>query len=248
MGEIFYPTGSSTVFDSRVPMWRTQPMQQQKTGPVVPPPAGSPAEPPVVPVVAPPAPVVVTDGGDDVSPDVSDRGFPAKTPIKDMTVEQQLAYFKFQDRKKADTLKSRADYDDLRTFKENAEAAALSDHDKAIKAARDEGRNSAITEAGSRAAAAIYRANLQARGKDAAALELAAKAFNANAFIDSKTGDVDTDGIAAFVTSIFGPPGAFGGGNGPQWPDMGQGNHVAPPSAPGAAGLAEAKRRGFITA
>lgn len=171
-----------------------------------------PADPPKVdpPIVAPVEPK-------------EDKGFPAETPVAEMTAEQQVAYWKYQARKHENTAKARADYDALRAKAEQFDAieqAKLTPSEQAVNAAREEGRREAAREANEKAATAILRANLTARGKTADEVDGLLVAFNANAFINGD--DVDTDKVAAFANSIAGP--VTGGGNGKTWPDMGQGH------------------------
>lgn len=177
----------------------------------------------------------------------SDPGFPANTPWQQMAPEQQVKYWMHQSRKhEARASAVPANLDELQAAAAElaqVRQSQMNETQKAIEAAKAEGRSSAISEAGTKAAAAIYAANLQARGKDAEAVAIARKAFNAAAFLDGKTGEVDTDGIAAFVSQLYGPTGAYAGAQQHQWPATGQGNYQAPQTKPGAAGLAEAEKR-----
>lgn len=75
-----------------------------------------------------------------------DKGFPADTPLVEMTVEQREAYWKHQARKHENTVKSRADYDTLaekaRQFDELQRQSLPADErarQDAVEAARVEG-------------------------------------------------------------------------------------------------------------
>lgn len=173
----------------------------------------------------------------------ADKGFPLATKLSDMDSDQRAAYYKFQLRQTENKLGKFADYDALRAFKEAAEADQLTDHEKAVKAARDEGFSAAETSALTKAATAILRAGLKARGVEDKEIPDILDAFNASKFI--KDGDVETDRIAALAARMAG-----GGANtgtqqhqARQWPDMGQGAYLAPSAKPGDQGRAEAARR-----
>lgn len=172
----------------------------------------------------------------------ADKGFPPATKLSDMDADQRAAYYKFQLRQTENKLGKFADYDALRAFKEAAEADQLSDHEKAVKAARDEGFSAAESAALTKAATAILRAGLKARGVEDKEIPDILDAFNASKFI--KDGDVETDRIAALASRMA------GGANteaqqhqSRQWPDMGQGMYSAPSAKPGDQGRAEAARR-----
>lgn len=70
-------------------------------------------------------------------------GFPADTPVAEMTTEQQLAYWQHQSRKHERRASSRADYDDLKAKADELaalKAANQTDAEKALEEARDEAR------------------------------------------------------------------------------------------------------------
>lgn len=72
------------------------------------------------------------------------NGFPAETPLDQMTVEQREAYWKFQARKHEGTVKSRADYDDLKAKADELEtlkAASATQAEKDLEEARRQGEN-----------------------------------------------------------------------------------------------------------
>lgn len=175
--------------------------------------APDPNTPPVEPITTAPEPTPTPD-----------KGFPDATPIAEMTVEQQAAYWKFQSRKHegvANQYRAFGDPDTVKSLKEAADAAELArlnPSEQAVIAAREEGRVAALAEANSTAALAILRSSLEARGKTADEVNTFIGAFNPAAFIAD--GSVQTDQIAQFVTSLVGPP----AGNPNAWPATGQGS------------------------
>lgn len=173
-----------------------------------------------------PGPVALLPEGDDHADDslvdepdgkpdgAPDKGFPDATPLTEMTVEQREAYWKHQARKHEQRAESRKDYDDLKKkadAHDKAVEAAKSEADKAVDAAREEGRKAAGREANEKAAAAILRASLKARGKTDEQVATLVAATNVGAFLTDD--DVDTDRVAAYANDIAGP--VTGGGRGP---------------------------------
>lgn len=98
------------------------------------------------------------------------EGFPAETPISDMTAEQRAEYWKHKARKHEATVKERADYDDLRAQLDALQKKQLTAEEQALEAAREEGRRegaSSTAETLTRAAVrAEVRAVLAAAGVD----------------------------------------------------------------------------------
>ena len=70
------------------------------------------------------------ENSDDENNQNTDKGFPAETPVAEMTAEQQAAYWKFHSRKHETLAKSREDYDALK-----AAADKWTAHEKASKPA-----------------------------------------------------------------------------------------------------------------
>lgn len=60
----------------------------------------------------------------------TDKGFPADTPVADMTAEQQAAYWKYHSRKHETLAKAREDYDQMKALAEK-----WTEHEKASKPA-----------------------------------------------------------------------------------------------------------------
>lgn len=70
------------------------------------------------------------ESNDDENNQNTDKGFPAETPVAEMTAEQQAAYWKYHSRKHETLAKSREDYDALK-----AAADKWAAHEKASKPA-----------------------------------------------------------------------------------------------------------------
>ncbi|ARC55986.1 hypothetical protein AS850_02720 [Frondihabitans sp. 762G35] len=128
----------------------------------------------------------------------NDPGFPANTPVKDMTPEQQVAYHQNKARRLEDQLKgfdgrTPAQIKQLEQDLAAERQKSLSDADRAIEQAREEGRAELRTVlVGERVRTALERA-LVGRVPDAGALlDLDRSKF-------AKGTDVDTDAIKAWV-------------------------------------------------
>lgn len=174
----------------------------------------------------PPAgdPQVTAAGGstppaDPASP--APEGFPADTPVVEMTVDQQLAYWKHQSRKHEGRVKSLGDVEALKAKAEKFDALErekLTPSEKAIEEARAEERAKVLAEqtrtVADRLVAAEFKVALAGRKKPeevAALLE----PLNLTKFLTSD-GEVDADKVTKYAAGIA-PAGR-------QWPDTGQGN------------------------
>lgn len=166
----------------------------------------------------------VTGGGgtppaDPASP--APEGFPADTPVVEMTVDQQLAYWKHQSRKHEGRVKSLGDVEALKAKAEKFDALErekLTPSEKAIEEARAEERAKVLAEqtrtVADRLVAAEFKVALAGRKKPeevAALLE----PLNLTKFLTSD-GEVDADKVTKYAAGIA-PAGR-------QWPDTGQGN------------------------
>jgi hypothetical protein len=132
-------------------------------------------------------------GGDDSAPK-----FPANTPVKDMTPEQQVAYWQDKARKHEDRVKAFGDYTPdkvkaLETEYSNLKTSGQSDADKAIEAAREEGRNEVRATLNRERATNSLEKALQGRVPNAGAL----LGLDVNKFIVN--GQVDADAVKAWV-------------------------------------------------
>ncbi len=130
------------------------------------------------------------------------RGFPAETPIEQMTAEQQAAYWKFQARKHENEAKSRADYDDLKAKADELaqiKAANQTDQEKALNDARDEARREGENIGAERYLKDAVMGRFQAlTGKNDDDVAKAFAHVDAHSFV-TDTGDLDVDALKEFA-------------------------------------------------
>ncbi|GAA1149220.1 hypothetical protein F6W69_10630 [Microbacterium oxydans] len=173
------------------------------------------------------------EGNDPVDP-----GFPANTPVKDMTPEQQVAYWqdkarKHEDRVKAFGGKTPEEIAQLQADLDAARAASQTAEEKAIDEAKQAGRSEVLSIlANERVTTAIERA-LQGRDVDAAKL----LTLDRSQFIDGDK--ADTAKITAWVTENTKEKPKPGGANLARF----QGQHEQIETTGRATGEAEAERR-----
>ena len=96
------------------------------------------------------------EGENENPPRQEDNGFPAATPVNEMTPEQQAAYWRHEAKKQqkraekfegiGDPDKIRADIAAAEKAAEDARLAAMSESEKALEAARKEAREAGIAE------------------------------------------------------------------------------------------------------
>jgi hypothetical protein len=175
-----------------------------------------------------PAPNRTPPAGEAPPPPPADpgRGFPAGTPVAEMTTEQQVAYWRHYARQHEDRANARGDYDAVKAKADELDklrADQMSEQEKAVNAAREaalqEGRTGALRDANVSAVRAILDASLQARGRTPDQVEALLKHTNFETFVTD--GAPDTGAILGHVDSIAGP--VTGGGNNGRGPDHGQG-------------------------
>lgn len=166
------------------------------------------------------------DNGGQQQDGQTDKGFPDNTPVAEMTVDQQAAYWKHQSRKHEERARSRDDYDAVK-----AKAAELdkireqqmTEQEKAVTKAREEalaeGKRQAAAEVNSKYTRAMLEMALTSRGRNPEQVETLLRHVNFESY--ATNGEPDTDAIAAYADSIAGP--VTGGGQG-RGPDHGQGN------------------------
>lgn len=188
--------------------------EQPAVPPVAPAPPAAPAAPAAPAPVVPPAvpPVAPTPP--------AETGFPANTPLEQMTIEQQAAYWKHYSRQHEATAKSRGDYDAIKAKADEYDrfrAANATEHEKAVKAAADAARAEERLASIPRIVSAEFRAASVGRISPEALTALL-EPLDMSKFVDAK-GDVDTAKVTAFIDGIAPktgtPPPAF--------PDLGQG-------------------------
>jgi hypothetical protein len=173
-----------------------------------------------------------------------DRGYPENTPLTDMTVEQREAYWKAMARKHEATAKSRGDYDAIKAERDKMKSDGMSDHEKQLEQARKDaekaGRDAAARELGGKIVDAHINAAVTAGRMTKEQAETVLDGLDRTKFIDSKTGDVDTDKLGRYLDAVAPKKDGKGGGK----PDHGQGNRGGKNDQTGKeAGLSEAQRR-----
>lgn len=190
------------------------------------------------------APPDVVPGAGPATPPAN-LGFPADTPVKDMTIEQQAAYWKHYARQHEERAKPFKDLtpETLQALREKAdqhdalERELMSDKDKAIAEAKD----AATAETTAKFAEKLVKAEF----KSAAAGRLDADRLNAilapldlTKFLD-KSGDVDEEKVTAYVDSVA--PVKAPAQRGPSSTGLGSAPHT--PGERGAQGRAMAEKR-----
>jgi len=169
------------------------------------PPAPTPPAPTPPPVPTPPAP---TD---------PPTGFPADTPLTEMTVEQREAYWKHQARKHESRANARADYDTVKAERDQLKQSVETETEKAVREAREAGASDARQAAANETVAAMLRMGLRARGIDGDDLTEVVSTINLAAHANDK-GEVDDEMVLRTVNRLAGTAGGSAG------PDTGQGN------------------------
>jgi alanyl-tRNA synthetase len=168
------------------------------------------------PAPAPPAPPA--------APVEPATGFPADTPVAEMTTEQQAAYWKHQSRKHEERARSREDYDAVKAKAaelDRIKAEQMTEQEKAVTKAREEalaeGKRQAMTDLATKYTRAMLDTALTSRGKSPEQVNTLLRHVNFESYVAN--GEPDTDAIAAYADSIAGP--VTGGGQGRA--DHGQG-------------------------
>ena len=131
-----------------------------------------------------------------------ESGFPAQTPLAEMTVEQREAYWKHQARKHETTAKARSDYDELAAKAaqwDEAQRAQQSPDERAVtdavEAAKAEARAQVLAEVADERVRAAFTGNPAARSIDPQALDKFLGRVNLTSFVGND-GAVDTDAVA----------------------------------------------------
>lgn len=184
----------------------------------------------------------------------SDKGFPDNTPLAQMTLEQQVAYFKHQNRQTDNKLSAfngftPQDVNVMWTRLEALEGEKLTADQKALK----EAATKAATEAKT-AAAAEMLPRVQAAELKATAALVIKDPDQLNAFLAiadpakfvGEDGAIDEEKVMGHLTAIYGGSGSGQqAGNGQQHRSWGQnsGGNGVPGVKPGDAGRAAAERR-----
>lgn len=137
-----------------------------------------------------------SEGGSEVEqPPGEQQAPPEGTPVADMTVEQQAAYWKSRSRQnESRAAATKRELDQLKQ-------ATLTEAERAVEAARNEGRAAALAEVGSTAVSAFIKGRVSAGLLSEERAEVLAKGINTAAFV-TDTGDVDLDGLKAYLDAI----------------------------------------------
>jgi len=133
-----------------------------------------------------------------------DRGYPADTPIAEMTSEQQAAYWKHQARKHEGVVKGLGNIDELKAKAARAdelEQERLDDSEKALNAAREEGRQAALAEARPKLVESAFRGVAGQRHLPAQQIDTLWQGVNPQAFL-TDTGEVDTDKVTNYLSAV----------------------------------------------
>ena len=175
----------------------------------------------------------------------TDLGFPAETPVKDMTVDQQAAYWKHQSRKHEERSKAFGDLtpETLQALREKAdqhdalERELMSDKDKAIASAREDAEAATTAKFAEKLVKAEFKSAAAGR-LDGDRLNNILAPLDLTKFLD-KNGDVDETKVAAYVDSVA--PKAAAQQRGPS--ATGLGRVPQAPTERGAQGRAMAEKR-----
>lgn len=129
-------------------------------------------------------------------------GFPAQTPLAEMSVEQREAYWKHQSRKHEATAKARSDYEELaakaaqwdeaQRAQQTPDERAVAD---AVEAAKAEARAQVLAEVADERVRSAFTGNPAARSIDPQALDKFLGRVNLSSFVGDD-GAVDTDAVA----------------------------------------------------
>ncbi|QAU06544.1 hypothetical protein SEA_WILLIAMBOONE_33 [Gordonia phage WilliamBoone] len=164
-----------------------------------------------------------------VGDDGKSLGYPAETPIAEMSIEEQMNYWKRQSRKKEDQLKKAKSPEEverleqeLQTLKSKTQTADEKAFEEALAAARAEGEQAArdfylpaLHETQLRGYAHVYI-------KDEAALNTWIKGIAINNFVDTETQMVDGKKVSTYLEAIYGAPATAGNQPQPQFANVGQ--------------------------
>lgn len=168
-----------------------------------------------------------------------DPGFPANTPVVQMTTEQQVAYWKFHARKHEGRANAAADYDAIKAERDRLRDSTQTAEEKALADAEARGRTASDELWQPRVARAALTAGLVGRGMKTEDVEEELSLVDAKAFLTDK-GEVDTDKVSKFLDRRA-PAQAGSGSGGSTTFGLGQQQQIQTAGAD--AGKAEAERR-----
>ncbi|WP_217428932.1 hypothetical protein, partial [Micromonospora maritima] len=157
---------------------------------------------PATPPAPAPTPTPATGNGE--------HGFPENTPLAVMTDAQQAAYWRYHARKHEARAQSMSDYEQLKQQAAEAERlrqAAMTDHERAIEAARTEGRAAALAESGAALVEQFMAAALQGRLSPEQITALISP-LDRKQFLAADGLRVDTDKVNAWASVVAPTPAA----------------------------------------
>ncbi len=134
-------------------------------------------------------------------------GFPANTPLTQMTESQQAAYWKAQARKHEDRVKAMGDYEKYKTAFDEYErllTASQTEQEKAVAEARRQGHAEALAAAGGQLVEQWVRAAAAGRLAEQS-VDALLSGLDRSRFLRTD-GGVDTDKVYQFVGSITPSP------------------------------------------
>lgn len=163
---------------------------------------GSTGQPVAATVTVPPLVAPVPNGATQPpGPDVYD--YPERTPLDQMTPQQQAEYWRHKARKHEDRVKAMGDYDDLKKVAGQYEAlvqASQTEQERAVAEARRQGHAEALTAAGGQLVEQWMRAAAVGRLPQESVDAILA-GLDRSRFI-AQDGSVDTAKVWGFVNSI----------------------------------------------
>lgn len=209
------------------PMFPAPAQQQQPAAPA----NGAPAAPAPSQPQQPSAPAASNgsqSGGDQVlSSEDGDRGFPANTPIAQMTAEQREAYWRFHARKHESTARStQAELDRLRTA--NGGASSQTDPQQVAANAYAQGRAAALVEGGARLVDGWIWAAAETVRLPRDSVNALLQTLDRRAFL-GQDGSVDTARVYGWIASVAGVQGQQQAGAMPAAAGPGQPQYLGQP-------------------
>ena len=169
---------------------------------------------------APPKQQPSGDAGGDGGQQQEDRGYPADTPVAEMTEAQQAAYWKYHSRHWQARAEGRKDYDQIKNERDQLKAQTQTAEEKALEEAREAGRAEARKEYAPRLARGTLETALASRGVERDQISERLEFVDLTKFVTDE-GEVDADKVEAFVQGVA-------PSTGQTWPDMGAGRRGDP--------------------
>jgi hypothetical protein len=186
----------------------------------------------------------------DTSSTSSDDGYPKDTPVAEMSVAQQAAYWKAMSRKHESRAKQLGTPDEIKKLRDDAAEldklrhASMGEQEKAVAEARKAASDETARSYALRLVAAEFRAATAGR-LEREELAHTLEPLDLSKFLND-SGEVDVDKVSAYAQRIA-PTEAIGGTttSRQRFPDLGQGRR-APTAAPSVASgrAAYAARKG----